>query len=185
MEFIVNAKIVGLVSLLLCAGGASATPSFESTVARPAIAPEDSGLSLPSGFVLREIFRIYRPATNTHVTHFYWPENWEDIGYKYEGTLGFISATPFENSALIRNCVGPHSWNYFTSLDPNCEASTGGVVLPGDWNLGYISTVQIPGSVPLYRCGFVWQGKIRHFDSRDFACEGVGGTGAVLGYVFL
>ena len=149
------------------------------------MALDATAMSLPPGVMLREIFRIHRPKTNTHVTHYYWPENWEDIGYEYEGTLGFISAAPFENSVLIRNCVGPHSWNYFTSADPNCEAATGGVVLPGDWHIGYISTVQVPGSVPLYRCGFIWQGKIRHFDSRDFACEGVGGTGGILGYVFL
>lgn len=179
-----NVKVVA-VAVLLGSGIASAIPSFASTVAESLSVSESSTLSLPPGVVLREIFRIHRPKTNTHVTHFYWPENWEDIGYKYEGTLGFISAAPFENSVLIRQCVGPHPWNNFTSSDPNCEAATGGVVLPGDQNIGYISTVQVPGSVPLYRCGFIWRGMIRHFDTRDLSCEGVGGPAGILGYVFL
>lgn len=180
-------KIVLGAVMLIGVGGASASESPDPAVIANSAAQMDPTLFVPSGVVLREIFRIFRPSTNTHVTNYYWPENWEDIGYLREGGLGFISSTPFENSVLIRSCVGPHSWNYFTSRDPDCESETGGVVLPGDWNIGYISTVQLPGTVPLYRCSFVWDRKIRHFDTLQVDCEGVreASNEGATGYVFL
>lgn len=177
------------ISLLLGIGSVSAASQSDPAAITNAAVQMDPTLSVPPGVVLREIFRIYRPSTNTHVTHHYWPNNWEDIGYIKEGVLGFVSATPFENSVLIRNCVGPHDWNYFTSSDPDCEAATGGIALPvpGNWNIGYISTVQLPGTVPLYRCSFVWERKVRHFDTHDANCEGVAGANneSPVGYVFL
>lgn len=64
------------------------------------------GRSLPAGVELRPIFRIYRDKTATHNTNYYWPSNWEDIGWKLEGSLGSVSSTQFENSIHIRSCVG-------------------------------------------------------------------------------
>lgn len=177
--------IFGL-ALLLGISSASANDRRDPQVLASSHVPLNATLSVPPDVVLRHIFRIYRPSTNTRVTHYYWPDRWEDIGYEVEGTIGFISATPFENSVLIRQCVGPHSWNNFTSPDPNCEPASGGVVLPGDNNIGYISTVHLPGTTPLYRCVFEWRRKIRHFDSLDLNCEGVDGVrnDGTLGYVF-
>lgn len=186
MEMSVKAGLLGI-SLLVGLGSLSvAVQASPAAVANDAV-QIDASLAVPPGVVLREIFRIHRPSTNTHVTNFYWPDNWEDIGYVMEGTLGFISATSFENSVLIRNCVGPQSWNSFTSSDPNCEPAAGGVVLPGNWNIGYISTVQLPGTIPLYRCSFIWQKKVRHFDTHDANCESVVGANndGPVGYVFL
>lgn len=178
--------IIGFL-LAFGAGNGFAQEGYSDGRVHGAAAELDSSLALPPGVVLREIFRITRPSTNTHVTNFYWPQGWEDIGYVMEGTLGFISAVPFENSVLIRNCIGPHPWNYFTSSDPNCEADSGGVVLPGNWNIGYISTVQLPGTVPLYRCSFVWERKLRHFDTHQADCEGAvdSHNDGPVGYVFL
>jgi hypothetical protein len=141
--------------------------------------------SLPPGFNPRHIFRIKRDKTATHITNYYWPDNWEDIGWELEDVFGYVSSTPFEGGVLIRSCIGPHSWNYFTSVDPNCEPGIGGVIIPGDWNIGYISTVQHPGSVPLYRCSFWWGRNMRHFDTLSAECEGRAAfLDGVLGYVF-
>lgn len=140
---------------------------------------------LPPGFNPRLIFRIKRESTATHITNYYWPENWEDIGWELEDAFGYVSSTPFEGGVLIRSCVGPHSWNYFTSVDPACEPANGGVIIPGNWDIGYISGIQYPGSVPLYRCSFWWGKKMRHFDTLRADCEGAGAfLDGTLGYVF-
>ncbi|WP_406232257.1 hypothetical protein ACI703_13830 [Isoptericola jiangsuensis] len=141
--------------------------------------------ALPPGFTSRLIFRIKRDRTATHITHHYWPDNWEDIGWELEDAFGYVSSTPFDGGVLIRSCVGPHSWNYFTSGDLSCEPGIGGVIIPGDWNIGYISTIQHPGSVPLYRCSFWWGKNMRHFDTLSADCEGTGAfLDGTLGYVF-
>lgn len=175
--------VVGALALVV----AGSVAAFEVGVAPNAVeaSMEEQASSLPPGFNPRLIFRIKRDKTATHITHYYWPDNWEDIGWELEDAFGYVSSTPFDGSMPIRSCVGPHSWNYFTSGDPGCEPGIGGVIIPGDWNIGYISTIQHPGSVPLYRCSFWWGKKMRHFDSLSADCEGTGAfLDGVLGYVF-
>jgi hypothetical protein len=178
--------ILGL-SLFFGVGSVSAGDQFAPGPLPGAVVQRDATLAVPPGVELRHIFRVYRQRANTRVTMHYWPERWEDIGYAVEGTIGFVSAVPFENSVLIRSCFGPSEWNYFTSSDPKCEAENGGVWGPGDWEIGYISTVHLPGTTPMYRCVFQWRGKWRHFDSLDLNCEGVEGVrnDGPLGYIFL
>lgn len=180
-------KGIAICILALISSGHLAASNATDTRGGDASSTVEVGRSLPAGVELRPIFRIYRDKTATHNTNYYWPNNWEDIGWKLEGGLGSVSSTQFENSIHLRSCVGPHSWNYFTSSDPNCEAGIGGVIIPGNWDIGYVSAVELPGTAPLYRCSFWWDKKMRHFDTLRADCEGWGGAflDGVLGYVFM
>lgn len=173
---------IGLAISALVASGSAVAQGRAPTTA--ASFDEASSFSLPSQVNLREIFRAYREVSNTHSTEFYWPENWEKIGFILEGSLGFISSTPFAGGTAIYGCGGPGNWNYFSSVDENCE---GQVVVPYG-RKGYIATSQLPGTMPLFRCVFRWNGKhFRHFDTLQANCEGVSGAvnNGPLGYVFL
>ena len=144
----------------------------------------DPTLVVPPGVTLVEFFRIHHAGTNTHLSTYLIPPHWGPE-WTRNGTLGFISRTPFENSVLIWQCWGKTSPNnIMTSTDPNCE---GQYKPPGQGPLGYVSTVQLPGTIPLYRCSYVWQSKLRHFDSIEASCEGNAATNndGILGYVFL
>lgn len=175
--------VAGIFSMIVAGSVTALDADVPLKVSNP-IATEQSS-QMPPGFNPRLIFRMKRDKTATHVTHHYWPENWEDIGWELEDAFGYVSSTPFEGGVLIRSCVGPHPWNYFTSADPGCEPGIGGVIIPGDWNIGYISGIQYPGSVPLYRCSFWWGKKMRHFDTLRADCEGTGAfLDGTLGYVF-
>src|SRR5688500_15478885 len=103
--------------------------------------------------------------------------------YANEGTLGFVSSTPFAGSHAIYECERRYHWNdisnvidFFTTTATNCE---GAVIAPnGVVLIGYVSTTQIAGTTPLYRC----RDDDNHFDSLSGGCEGHTGEG-ILGYV--
>lgn len=182
--------LVLVVPLFSLAGSAWAQDSNRVGVAgqlveAAAIESSDSAtLALPEGVTLREIIRMYRSKTGTHSTNFYWPENWHMLGWRLEGTLGFLSATPFENSKPLYSCNGPGNWNYFTSPDSNCE----GQYAPEQSFIGHISTMELPGTVPLYRCVVRWKGRDwRHLDTPAADCEGNASAvnDGILGYMFL
>ncbi|RDZ28504.1 hypothetical protein [Lysobacter silvisoli] len=144
--------------------------------------------ALPPGVQLRELNRYFFNHNNGsgyHFSAFYLPNTWE-FYYDKEGTLGFVSMTPFENSRPIYNClieVPRKHPSPFTSLDVNCEGQ-----IPNSWHgfTGYLSTVQIEGTVPLYRCRFT-RGQPHHFDTHSPNCEGNPNavSEGVLGYIFL
>lgn len=146
------------------------------------IAPSPASKSLPTGFSPREIFRLYRRGQH-HTTLYYMPQNWDELGWQREGTFGFISATPFENSRPLYMCqLHNIAWGYFTSGDPGCE----GQFLTPFGLIGYISTAPMPGTSPLYRCNYIYKGQLKHFDTQQANCENVplGSNDGILGYVF-
>lgn len=142
-------KVMGFV-LLLCVGMVLVDFLFVVFVEDVDVVFEVLVMVLFLGVVLWEIFCIYCLKMNIYVMYFYWFDNWEDIGYQYEGMFGFILVVLFENSVLICNCVGFYFWNYFILVDFDCEVVMGGVVLLGDWYIGYIFMVQVFGFVFLY-----------------------------------
>lgn len=185
MEMSVKACLLGI-SLLLAAGTAASAPASQSdlSAAANAAVQMDPTLAVPPGVTLSEVVRIYRPNLGSHVS-----VNWDyglylRDGWHIEGTLGFISLTPFENSLPIRECVSHTPWDTFSSTDANCE---GQPMLPYSHLRGYISQAQLPGTVPLYRCRHLWEGKSRHFDTLRADCDGAPGAilDGPLGYVFM
>lgn len=185
MEFSVNVNILGF-SLLLMTGSALATQAKEpdpATLANSAV-QMDPSFHVPPGVALAELHRLHNARLHTHTSRLNMGHDWEKDGWRIEGTLGFVSVTPFENSALIWECWGPSPYDLFTSRDSNCEGQN---VPPGQGPVGYISTVQTAGTVPLYRCVYVWQKKLRHYDSPRADCEGnaEARNDGPLGYVFM
>lgn len=143
----------------------------------------DPTLALPPGVRLIELFRLHNAKLNTHTSLFHMPQNWESVGWRKEGTLGFMSTDPFENSIMIFTCFSSTPNDFFTSTDRNCE----GQHAPAEHLVGNISRVQIPGTVPLYRCVHKWQGKWRHYDTLNADCDGnsAATNDGALGYVFM
>lgn len=140
--------------------------------------------SVPEGVTLREIFRaVSRPNKDAHITLHYWPQNWEDLGWRIEGTLGFISSTQFPGSAPLYNCFIGGAYGYFSSTDGACEGNQTTTLE----RTGFISQFQIAGTVPLHRCVFKYQNKLwHHYDTLDANCEGhPERLDGILGYVFL
>lgn len=139
--------------------------------------------ALPGDATLREIQRLYRRGQH-HATLHYMPDNWSSIGWSHDGTLGFISATPFENSHPLYMCqLHNIAWGYLTSKEPGCE----GQFLTPFGMIGYISSVARPDTVPLYRCHYLHKGQLKHFDTRHANCENVPSAknDGILGYMFL
>lgn len=152
--------------------GANAQPSSGAGVA-----------ALPDGANLREIQRFYRRGQH-HATLYFMPDDWNKIGWRHDGTLGFISATPFENSHPLYMCqLHNITWGYLTSKEPGCE----GQFLTPFGMIGYISSVARPDTVPLYRCHYLHKGQLKHFDTRHANCENVplAKNDGILGYMFL
>lgn len=185
MEMSVKACLLGI-SLLLAAGTAASAPASQADLSAAANAAVQMNptLAVPPGVTLSEVVRIYRPNLGSHKS-----VNWDYGGYlqegwHIEGTLGFISFTPFENSAPIRECVSHTPWDNFSSIDVNCE---GQPMLPAPKLRGYISQVQLAGTVPLYRCRHFWEGKQRHYDTLRADCDGnpAAISDGILGYVFM
>lgn len=150
----------------------------------PAAGIRASTLSLPDGASLREITRLYNGRAERHATLHFFPDNWDQFGWRAEGSLGFISGTPFSNSKPLYACaLWGHTEAYFTSPDPNCE----GQFLTTFGMIGYISDVPLPDTKPIYRCKYVFDRKLRHFDTFYPNCENVptGSLDFLIGYVFL
>ncbi len=185
MEHFVKSSLLSI-SLLLAVGGASVAHASGTDLASVANAAVqmDPSLAVPAGVTLAELHRIYQGKNNTHRILHYDIASWVRSGWMDEGVIGFISTTPFENSHPIRECFSHTPWDGFTSKDMNCE---GQVIPPNQGPIGYVSSVQLPGTAPLYRCAYTWKGKLRHFDTRDIGCEGISGAhnDGPQGYVFM
>lgn len=133
--------------------------------------------SPPAGASLFEASRWI--SDKQPIDHATWPGFSSFYDYRKEGTLGFMSASSFAGSHPLYSCGRTYRWrglnaiDRFTSLSANCEGvgSTGALI-------GYVSSTQIPGTIPLYRC---LAGQ-NHFDS-ILGCEGYFAE-AVLGFVF-
>lgn len=184
-EMDVKSCILGI-SILLATGLALSAHAGEqdpSDIANAAV-QMDPTLVVPPGVNLVELFRLHNASLNTHASLPFMPQGWDTVGWRNETSLGFMSTTPFEGSRAIRQCWGPSPNDFFTSVDMNCEGQN---IPPGQGPIGHISIVQIPGTVPLYRCVHKWQGKWRHYDTRSADCEGNAATNndGPLGYVFL
>ncbi len=96
------------------------------------------------------------------------PQNWGDIGWTVEGTVGYVAYVGWRDTVPLYSCfVNDNSSDFFSSLDPNCE---GHHPLAGSEIIGWIMPYQIEGTIPLYRCdtpGFAED----HFDTIDPNCE--------------
>ncbi|APP79402.1 hypothetical protein SM19410_12815 [Xanthomonas hortorum pv. gardneri] len=70
----------------------------------------------------------------------------------------------------------------FSSTDPNCE---GWFKQDFAYHIAFLNDVQVPGTVPLYRC--YYKPNLDHYDTLTDNCEGVPGAvrEAILGYVYL
>jgi hypothetical protein len=148
--------------------------------------------ALPPGAQLQELKRYFRKvvgAQGDHMSGQYLPYGY-DYHYKLEGTLAFTSSTWFPNSHLMYSCILPAPdpsiyADFFTSTDENCEGRTKFTAHP---TLGYVSSTQIEGTVPLIRCLITTPGtgQMNHYDAVGDNC---GNSNAVkegvLGYVFL
>lgn len=158
----------------------------------PAVAQESTNdvalAALPVGVELQVLNRYFNSQVNGSGYHFsgwFLPRDWDRF-YKQENTLGFVSKTSFPGAHAIYNClieVPGKRPSPFTSTDPNCEGQIPNV---NHGFTGYLSTTQIEGTVPLYRCRFV-RGQPHHFDTHSPTCEGNPNTAldGVLGYIFL
>jgi len=185
MEHFVKSSLLSI-SLLLAVGGASVAHASGTDLASVANAAEqmDPSLAVPAGVTLAELHRLYHPKQNSHMIIHYDIASWLRSGFIDEGVIGFVSSTPFEGGHAIRACLSHTPYDDFTSTDMNCE---GQVIPPYRGIIGCLSTVQLPGTAPLYRCAYTWKGKLRHFDTRDIGCEGISGAhnDGPQGYVFM
>lgn len=169
---------VALASMVLGVSTAFApTPSNAQSV-------EVAPLTVPEGATLVEMFRWYNPNTTDRYSGRELPQNWQLLGWRLEGTVGFISYTPFPGSHPLYSCATNEKVpDYFSSVDANCEGQ-----LKVYWApiIGYLASTQIPGTVPLYRCDTPGYEE-DHFDTTSPVCEG-NKPGAVnegpLGYIF-
>ncbi len=180
---------IGLLASLSSATVASATESgtFYGHHSHPpttpmSLHPASRTHQLPAGVTPREMFRLYKRGQH-HTTLHYVPQNWEEIGWQREASLGVISATPFENSRPLYMCqLNNIAWGYLTSGDPGCE----GQFLTPFGLIGYISSVPLPSTRPLYRCNYIHKGQLKHFDTHQPNCENVplASNDGIQGYVF-
>lgn len=140
-----------------------------------------ASLALPVGVTLVELNRYFKPKGTKRLSHVALPANWGDLGWRYDGSLGFISSTQFAGSHMLYACFVGGQEDMFTSLDFNCE---GHQPLPSH-NVGYISAIPLEGTVALYRCRIAW--RKAHMDSFSPNCDGEVGANndGVLGYVFM
>ncbi|WP_421569141.1 hypothetical protein [Stenotrophomonas sp. PD6] len=103
-----------------------------------------------------------------------------------QGVLGFISSTPFPGGATLYGCMANDYSDRFTSREANCE---GHLPMPQIPITGYVAAIQLPGTVPLYRCmrvGGLPSGRWGdHFDTTDANCEGKPAVfNGILGYIW-
>ncbi|MGH8053448.1 MAG: hypothetical protein ACREP4_05975 [Stenotrophomonas sp.] len=144
-----------------------------------------STLALPVGVQLVELHRYYNSKEANHWSGREMPRNWQDLGWRHQGSLGFISYTSFSGGHALYNCFIAGKNDFFTSPDPNCEGKNLSTWMP---ILGYVADTQIPGTVPLYRCmrGYT-PSRADHFDTLSSACENVPNKAldGIIGYVFL
>lgn len=109
--------------------------------------------------------------------------DWPEGGFL--SNLGIIAYHPFEGANTLHQCIvkSTKPWNYFTSLDSNCEGQAKPVRRR---IIGYVYSYQHPGTTPLYRCRQDLPGRVDHFDSILENCDGWGATinEGILGYIW-
>lgn len=100
------------------------------------------------------------------------------------GVVGQVAKRYFQGAVMLYACEAWGSHNRFTSLDPRCEGHE-----PNDrfHQLGFAASTQLPGTVLLYRCRRVIDGRwTDHYDTTDVNCEGAAGAilDGPLGYIW-
>lgn len=183
-------KLFVLLALSMAASGAvanepTALPMDESSMVSVLATPLSDR---PGGFTGREVFRLFNNKTKNHLSYHEMPSNWEDLGWRKEGTLGFVSTTYFADARPMYVCYmwsKDTNWDhkYFSTNDPGCEGQN----QPNYFGYfeGYLASTQLPGTVPLYRC-YIELTK-DHFDTLSSNCEGeaLAQFEKLLGYIFL
>lgn len=164
-----------------------AAPIDANALSKNMLSTDDASLSLPVNVTLRELYRMFNNKEKNHFSYTEFPHGWGDLGWKLESTLGFVSATQFANSHQLFYCwmrsnSTKNRAKYFTSTDPNCEGWEKPTGL--GYFIGWVSSVQVEGSVPLYRCYI--QLTYDHFDTLTSNCEGetLAKNEGILGYIF-
>lgn len=140
--------------------------------------------AFPPGAQMVELVRLYNPRDTDRISTHGMPDNWEDLGWRVEGTVGFMAFMPWGDAVPLYSCfANDGSRDYFSSRDPNCEGHFP-FALP---IVGWIMPYQIEGTVPLYRCDTPGYAE-DHFDTTDINCES-NKPGAVneglLGYIWM
>lgn len=161
--------------------------AFFLTNAAPVRAAEDpvpGTYALPTG---NQVFELRRWARHKEpLDHRTGPgPHYHD--FVNEGPLGKVAHGPFPNSRPLYSCGRVYKYyslntseDRFTSTDPGCE----GFAADNPHFIGYISTVHVAGTAPLFRC-FDDGGRMQnHFDTLDTNCEGKRTIG-ILGFVIL
>jgi|GEM_PF-940236 len=152
--------------------------------------PLSTGVATMDAGANMELFRLNNGKEHNHMTYVNMPSNWEDLGWRLEGSLGFVYSTYFEGARPLYNCyltTAEVKWlyKYFTSADPNCEGWYHSTSSTFGWFLGYAASTQLPGTVPLYRC-YINLHK-EHFDTLTSNCEGlsIATNDGIIAYVWL
>jgi len=174
-------KIVLFGSLIALAGNVKAQESEYAgldalTVSQVQAAPSQ----VPGDVVLAAIER--RISSGNHYSdNLVYPNSQIPDG-KRDRMMGFASYGPFHGGHALFSCWSPG--NRFTSVQPDCEGHNRSVGRP---IIAFAASVQLPGTVPLYRCYRNIPKQYDHFDSFDPNCEGVHGAvnEGVLGYFWL
>jgi len=145
-------------------------------------ATDAGSLALPVGATLAEYKRFFKAKGTKRFSHIVLPANWQDLGWRNDITLGFISTTAFAGANPLYACFIAGKEDFFTSNNPECD---GQQKLQGYHFIGYIAGSQIEGTVPLYRCNLAR--KNSHYDTLGSNCEGTAGAtlDGILGYIFL
>jgi hypothetical protein len=142
-----------------------------------------SSLALPVGATLAEYKRFFKPKGTKRFSHIVLPSNWQDLGWRTEITLGFVSTTAFAGANPLYACFIAGKEDFFTSNNPECD---GQQKMAQEYHfIGYIAGSQIEGTIPLYRCTLAR--KNSHYDTLGSNCEGTSGAtlDGILGYIFL
>lgn len=141
--------------------------------------------AFPPGAQMVELVRLYNPQITDRISTHGMPANWEKLGWRVEGTVGFMAYMPWGDTIPLYSCFSnDNSSDYFTSNDPNCE---GHFPFVGMEIVGWVMPYQIEGTVPLYRCDTPGYAE-DHFDTTDVNCEG-NKPGAInegiIGYIWI
>ncbi len=129
--------------------------------------------AFPPGAQMVEMVRLYNNRITDRISTHGMPDNWEDLGWRVEGTVGFMAFYPWGDAVPLYNCFSNDSSNdYFTSNDANCEGHFLSTWAP---IIGWVMPYQIEGTVTLYRCDTPGYAE-DHFDTTDVNCEGKPGA---------
>ncbi|KAL5364210.1 glycoside hydrolase superfamily [Aspergillus floccosus] len=83
----------------------------------------------------------------------------------WDANLSVIKLTVLNRSGFVPLYRCANGRHHMDTTDPGCEAS----IYSLDGLLGYIHAIQLPGTVPLYRCYSASSGD--HMDTTDSSCE--------------